>query len=190
MNSCGLWSLLGGSARMRKIRYAVAISLDGHIAGPNGECNWIGTDPEVDFAAFWPQFDTLLMGRRTFELAVQTRGEDAFTSFTGVTPIVFSRTPKQQEHPYVTVVPELNADWVRDLKAQSGKDIWLFGGGSLFRSILDCGLVDGVEVAIIPVLLGGGIPLLPPPYRPTKLRLINHHLYRSGRMSLAYEVQR
>jgi dihydrofolate reductase len=130
------------------------------------------------------------MGRRTFELAVQTRGEAAFTPFTGVTSIVFSRNLKQQDHPYVTVMPELNADWVRDLKGQSGKDIWLFGGSNLFRSFFDCGLVDGVEVAVIPVLLGAGIPLFPPPYSPTKLRLTSHHLYRSGRVSLAYELQR
>jgi dihydrofolate reductase len=175
---------------MRKLRYSVAMSLDGHIAGPNGEYDWIGTDAEVDFTAFWSQFDTLLMGRRTFELAVRTRGEAAFTAFTGVTSIVFSRTLKQQDHPHVTVMPELNADWIRDLKAQSGKDIWLFGGSDLFRSFIDSGLVDGVEVAVIPVLLGAGIPLLPPPYSPTKLRLIRHHLYQSGRMSLAYEVQR
>jgi dihydrofolate reductase len=175
---------------MRKIRYAVAMSLDGHIAGPNGEYDWIGTDAEVDFAALWSQFDTLLMGRRTFELAVQTRGEDAFTAFTGVTSIVFSRTLKPHEHPYVTVMPELNTEWVKDLKARSGKDIWLFGGSDLFRSFFDAGLVDGVEVAVVPVLLGAGIPLLPPPYSPTKLRLISHHLYRSGRMSLAYEVLR
>jgi dihydrofolate reductase len=190
MNGCGLWSLFGGSARVRKIRYAVAMSLDGYIAGPNGEYDWIGTDSEVDFAAFWTQFDTLLMGRRTFELAVQTRGEAAFTAFTGVTSIVFSRILKQQDHPHVTVVPELNADWVGDLKAQSGKDIWLFGGSSLFRSFFDSGLVDGVEVAVIPVLLGAGIPLFPPPYSPTKLRLTNHRLYGSGRASLAYELQR
>jgi hypothetical protein len=108
---------------MRKIRYAVAMSLDGHIAGPKGEYDRIGTDAEVDFAAFWSQFDTLLMGRRTFGLAVRTRGEAAFTVFTGVTSIVFSRTLKQQEHPHATLVPELNADRVRDLKAQNGKDL-------------------------------------------------------------------
>jgi dihydrofolate reductase len=175
---------------MRKIRYAVAMSLDGYIAGPNGEYDWIGTDSEVDFTAFWKQFDTLLIGRRTFELAVQTRGESAFTAFAGVTSIVFSRTLKQQDHPQVTVVPELSTDWVKDLKARRGKDIWLFGGSSLFRSFFDAGLVDGLEVAVIPVLLGAGIPLLPPPYSPTKLQLISHHLYRSGRASLVYEFQR
>ena len=175
---------------MRKIRYAVAMSLDGQIAGPNGEYDWLGTDPEVDFTAFWSQFDTLLMGRRTYDLAVQARGKAAFRAFTGVSSIVFSRTLKQQEHPLVTVMPELKADWVTDLKAQSGKDIWLFGGSSLFRSFFDCGLVDGVEVAVVPMLLGAGIPLLPPPYSPTKLRLISHHLYRSGRMRLVYEVRR
>jgi dihydrofolate reductase len=175
---------------MRKIRCAVAMSLDGQIVGPNEEYDWISADPEVDFVAHWSQFDTLLIGRRTYELAVQTRGKAAFTAFTGVTSFVFSRTLNQQEHPHVTVVAELNADWVRDPKAQSGKDIWLFGGSDLFRSFFDSGLVDGVEVAVIPVLLGAGIPLLPPPYSPTKLRLTGHHVYRSGRVSLAYQVQR
>ncbi|MGA8671052.1 MAG: dihydrofolate reductase family protein [Terracidiphilus sp.] len=174
---------------MRKIRYAVAMSLDGHIAGPHGEYNWIAPDPEVDFAAFWTQFETLLMGRRTYELAVQARGKDAFTAFTGVTSIVFSRTLKQPEHPYVTLLPELNVDRVKGLKAENGKDIWLFGGGNLFRSFLDAGLVDSVEIAVLPILLGDGIPLLPPPYSPTTLRLTSHRLYASGRMPLAYEVQ-
>jgi len=63
------------------------------------------------------------------------------------------------------------------------------GGGGLFRSSLDSGHVDTVEVAVIPVLLGGGVPLLPPPYNPAKLRLLSHKVYRSGRVSLAYEVQ-
>ena len=60
---------------MRRIRYAVAMSLDGFIAGPNGEADWIGIDPEIDFAAIWAQFDTGLMGRRTYEAATKRLGE-------------------------------------------------------------------------------------------------------------------
>jgi dihydrofolate reductase len=172
---------------MRKIRYLVAMSVDGFIAGPNGEADWIAADPEVDFPAIWAQFDTLLMGRRTYEAASKRLGESAFSGFT---TIVFSRTMKPSDRPRVTVMPELNADWVRALKNQSGKDIWFMGGGELFRLFLNSGSVDSVEVSVIPVLLGGGIPLLPPPYSPAKLRLVANKVYRSGRVSLAYEVLR
>ncbi|HEX3351567.1 MAG TPA: dihydrofolate reductase family protein [Terriglobales bacterium] len=171
---------------MRKIRYLVAMSLDGFIAGPNGEADWIGVDPEIDFAAIWAQFDTLLLGKRTYEAASKRLGEKAFT---GITTIVFSRTMKPQDHPRLTVVSQLSANWVQALKNQGGKDIWLMGGSELFRSFLDSGAVDSVEVTVIPVLLGSGVPLLSPPYTPARLRLSSSKIYRSGRVSLAYEIQ-
>jgi dihydrofolate reductase len=172
---------------MRKIRYRVAMSVDGYIAGPNGEADWIGVDPEVDFAAIWAQFDTLLMGRRTYEVAPRRLGEGPFT---GITSIVVSRTMKREHEPGITVLSNLNAEWVNALKTGKGKDIWLFGGSRLFRSFLDSGYVDMVEVTVIPVMLGNGVPLLPPPFSPARLRLLSNKVYRSGRVSLAYEVQR
>src|SRR5271169_3077583 len=128
---------------MRKIRYAVAMSVDGYIAGPNGEADWIDIDPDFDFAGLWAQFDSGLMGRRTYEAARKRLGEAAFA---GITTIVFSRTKQPQDYPEVTVVSELNPDWVQALRARSGKDIWLFGGSELFSAFLDSGLVDTVEV--------------------------------------------
>jgi dihydrofolate reductase len=89
----------------------------------------------------------------------------------------------------MTVVSEVKPDWVQELKSRSGKDIWLFGGSRLFRSFLDSGLVDTVEVTVMPVLLGDGVPLLPPPYGTTKLRLVSHKMYKSGGVSLNYEVR-
>src|SRR5919112_5234461 len=151
---------------MRRVRYAVAASLDGYIAGPKGEADWIVMDPEIDFAAMFEQFDTFLLGRRTFE-AMGSAGQGGSP---GMKTLVFSRTLRQQDYPGVTIVAEGMEETVAALRAAPGKDIWLYGGGSLFRSLLDAGLVDTVEVAIIPVLLGGGVPLLPPPAKQTRLK--------------------
>jgi dihydrofolate reductase len=107
-----------------------------------------------------------------------------------VKTFVFSRTLRQQDYPRVTIVAEGMEETVTALRAEPGKDIWLFGGGSLFRSLLDAGLVDTVEVAIMPVLLGEGIPLLPPPAKHTKLKLTGQKLYsKTGIVLLEYSVE-
>jgi len=169
---------------MRRVRYAVATSLDGYIAGPKGEADWIIMNPEIDFRAVFEQFDTFLIGRRTFELMARAgRGETP-----GMKTFVFSRTLRQQDYTGVTVVAEKSDETVAALRAEAGKDIWLFGGGSLFRSLLDAKLVDTVEVAVIPVLLGEGVPLLASPARLTKLKLTGHKVYKAGIVSLEYTV--
>lgn len=168
---------------MRKVRYCVAASLDGYIAGPNGEADWIPMDPEIDFAALFQQFDTLLVGRRTFE--TMQGGCD----MPGMKSYVFSRTLKQRHRAGVTAVSGDAEETVAELKRAAGKDIWLFGGGSLFRSLAAAHLVDTVEVAVVPVLLGGGVPLLPTPAARVQLQLTSHKVYGTGIVSLEYAVR-
>jgi dihydrofolate reductase len=170
---------------MRRVRYIVATSLDGYIAGSDGGADWIAHEPSYDFRALFAQFDTFLIGRRTYEtMSGAGRG-----STPGVKSFVFSKTLRQEDHPGVTLVAGSAKPLIDALRAEAGKDIWLFGGGELFRSLLEEGLVDTVEVAISPVLLGGGIPMLPPPGGRAKLELTGHHVYGSGMIAIQYAVK-
>jgi dihydrofolate reductase len=170
---------------MRKVIYGGAMSLDGYIAGPNGEYDWIVMDPAMDFAEFATRFDTYLIGRKTFE-AMRGMGS---TSVPGIQNIVFSRTLKQSDHPSVTISADAESV-VAELRTRPGKDIALFGGGELFRSLLAAGLVDSIGVSVIPVLLGGGVPLLPPPATRATLRLTKQRLYeKTGTIGLEYDIE-
>ena len=172
---------------MRQVRYSVAMSLDGYIAGPNGESDWILMDPDIDFQTLFEGFDTIIMGRKTYEATSQPGSEGGMP---GMQTYVFSRTLRPADHPSVTV-SDNPQEAIKALKAQAGKDIWLFGGGSFFRGGLQLGLVDAIEVAIIPVLLGTGIPLLPQPATLAELKLVRHQVYeKTGTVSLEYSVIR
>jgi dihydrofolate reductase len=171
---------------VRRVRYRVSVSLDGYIAGPKGEYDWIARDPDIDFRALFDEFDTALLGRRTYEI---TRSPDAPPWPPGMSVYVFSRTLRQCDHPEVTIVADKLEETLAALRAKSGKDIWLFGGGSLFRSVIGAGLVDTVEVAVSPILLGEGAPLLLSPARQAKLSLTGHKVYKTGIVLLQYEVK-
>lgn len=172
---------------MRLVRFGGAISLDGYIAGPEGEYDWIVQDPERDFAATMAELDTFLIGRKTFEVMVKARQANPPK---GIEYIVFSKTLKGEDYPLVRMEREPERV-VRELLKNPGKDISVFGGGELFRSLLKAGLVDRIEVSIVPVLLGSGIPMLPAPADRTKLKLLKHRLYvKTGTMRLEYEILR
>ena len=169
---------------MRRLVYSVAASLDGFIAGPNGEYDWIVQDPAFDFAALWDRFDTLLMGRLTYEVAI-TRLD--FLTRMGKKIVVVSTTLDPAKYPGATILAEKVSDSIAKLKAEPGKDIWLMGGGALFRGLLDAGLVDSVEVAVSPVLLGSGVPLIPVG-RCHTLRLAESKMLPSGILVLSYRT--
>src|SRR3954462_8516133 len=143
----------------KRLRYQVAVSLDGFIVGPNGEYDWIVSDPSIDFGGLYKQFDTVLVGRQTYEV-MPAQGRHG--AMPGLEVIVFSRSLAPATYPGVRIVNDDPREVVATLKKKPGRDIWLFGGGTLFRSLLDAGLVDRVEVAVMPVLIGAGIPLVQP----------------------------
>jgi dihydrofolate reductase len=168
---------------MRRVRYHVACSLDGFIAGSNGEFDWIVADPEIDFAALFRQFDTAVIGRGTFEFMLKHGN----TYLPGLKMVVASRTLRRSDYPEVSLVADAGTA-VAELRSQPGKDIWVFGGANLFSSLADRNLVDTVEVAIMPVLLGRGTPLASHLESPRKLTLRGQKIYNSGVVSLEYAM--
>ena len=169
---------------MRRLRYNVAMTLDGFIADPAGGYDWIIMDPAIDFRALFAQFDTFVMGRKTFEVTAKT---EFMQMIAGKEIVVFSRTLAGEDYPGVRVTRESPANVVRELKERPGKDIWLFGGGDLCRQLVDADLVDTVEVAVMPVLLTQGIPALPPGL-PLSLALESGQVLPSGIVMLSYAV--
>jgi len=172
---------------MRPVRYNVAASLDGFIADADGGFDWIPQDSAVDFAAIFARVDTVLLGRRSYEV-VRRMGGVPWKPGTRV--YVFSRTLKQADHPDVTVVAHDAASVADGLRQEEGDgEIWLYGGGELFGSLLGAGQVDRVEVTVVPMLLGTGVPLVAPGASMTALRLIDTRRYPSGMVTLSYAVQ-
>ncbi|KAF5236743.1 hypothetical protein FANTH_11150 [Fusarium anthophilum] len=173
---------------MPRLRYNVAASLDGYIASPDGSTPWIIEDPNIDFPALYAEFDYFIMGRKTYEVMQSFGTDNPLSKRPKESVIVASRTMSQHHFPNVTVIQENVLDYIRRLKINDGKDIWLMGGGHLAAQCLEAHLVDTVEIAIMPTLLGTGINLISSVPQNVKLQLLNSTSLGSGILMTQYKV--
>lgn len=169
---------------MRKIVAGFAASLDGYITGPNGEYDWILIDKEIDFAEQFKRFDTYFFGRKSYE-AILAMGSKPTP---GIQHFVFSNTLTSVASHY-TLLKEPIKEKVLQLKQQEGKDIAVYGGASLLASLLDLQLVDEISIAIIPVLLGKGKPMVEELNEKVWLHLVNIRTYSNGTVQASYDVK-
>jgi dihydrofolate reductase len=146
---------------MRKVTYGAACSLDGFIAGPNHEVDWLymSKDVQAIMADYWARIDTVLMGRKTWEVAQRMGSGGESAMMAGIQSFVFSRTLKAIPPGQGRLVSDAAGEFVRDLKRRPGKEICVFGGGDFARSLFEAGAIDEVGLNVHPVLLGAGIPL-------------------------------
>jgi dihydrofolate reductase len=174
---------------MRKVTFGGANSLDNYIARPDHAVDWLlwGKEAAAVMANFWKTIDTVLMGRKTYEVAV--RSGHGGGSGKGIKTYVFSRTLAEGTRGGVTVIGQDAVGFVRDLKGRDGRDICLMGGGELARSLFEAGLIDEVGFNIHPVLLGSGIPLFHPMSRQVDLELCECRAFKNGCVYVSYRVK-
>jgi dihydrofolate reductase len=178
---------------MRKVVYSLTNSLDNFIARADGAYDWILMDDEImsEFPKLFASFDAVSMGRKTYDITFTQDPESGqeTSGFMGMKTYVFSRTVKDASNPGVSIISDNAGEFVRKLKNESGKDIWLMGGGILAASLLREHLVDEISLAIQPVLLGSGIPLFPDLGLQVDLQLLEIKSYKNGIVNLTYRVK-
>lgn len=175
---------------MRKVVYGGACSLDGYLARDDGSVDWLMFSDEVAelMKDSWARFDCMLMGRRTYEVAMANTPVGS-TDDSGIETYVFSTTMDPNEHTGATIVSTGGADLVRSLKAKDGKDVCLMGGGVLAASLFDAGVIDEVGFNIHPILLGSGIPSFLRIARQTDLELLECKQLMNGCVYVLYKVR-
>jgi dihydrofolate reductase len=174
---------------MRKVTFGGASSLDNYLARPDHAVDWLlwGKEAAAVMNDYWKTIDTVLMGRKTYEVAVKS-GHVGGT-YPGMSTYVFSRTLSEGLRDGVTAVRRDAAEFVRHLKQQDGKDICLMGGGELARSLFEAALIDEIGFNIHPVLLGSGIPLFHPMTSQIDLELLECRAFTNGCVYVTYRVK-
>ncbi|HSE33464.1 MAG TPA: dihydrofolate reductase family protein [Pyrinomonadaceae bacterium] len=173
---------------MRKVTFGGANSLDNFFARKDDAVDWLLWDKEVNqiMKTYWKTIDTVIMGRRTYEVAARMGGGGEQP---GVKTFVLSRTLKKLRNKKVELVSEDAAEFVRRLKQQKGKDICVMGGGKLAKSLFEAELIDELGFNVHPVLLGSGIPLFYEMPRQIDLELLSCQQLSNGCVVLRYRVK-
>lgn len=168
---------------MRRIILFIASSLDGYIASPDGSFNWLFTDQDYGYTPFIAEVDTLLVGRRTWDQLL------SFSEYPyGDREVfVFSRSRAEERDEHGTFVAGDIPEFVRDLRERPGKDIWLVGGAEIVHEFLKHDLIDEHIVSVHPILLGGGIPLYPPPFPTRRLALRKVESFDTGLVQMTFD---
>ena len=172
---------------MRKVTFGVANSLDNYIARKDHAVDWLlwGKEAASVTAKFWKTIDTVVMGRKTYEVALKS----GTTSYPGVRNYVFSRTMQESRDEAVEIISEDAAGFVRKLKNQKGKGICVMGGGELAKSLFEANVIDEIGLNIHPVLLGSGIPLFLPMEHQLDLELLECKIFKNGCVLVTYRVK-
>lgn len=178
---------------MRTVTYGAACSLDGFIADANDAVDWLHFSRDVTdvVAKYWATVDAMLMGRKTWAVAVaagESEGEIGASAVGDVKTYVFSRTLTRIDRPGVTLVQDDPGEFVRRLKAQPGKGICVMGGGELACSLFNAGVIDDVGLNVHPVLLGAGVPLFRDAGRRIALELVDSRTIDGGCVLSNYRV--
>lgn len=183
------------SDRSRRILLDLAVTLDGFIEGPKGEVDWCIMDPDMDFKNFLQQIDTILYGRKSYDLwgkykpdsDVSDTENEIWELVHSKEKYVFSRTQNRPEN-NVTFISENIENEITKLKNMPGKDIWLYGGSSLITTFINLGLVDEIRLSVHPIILGEGKPLFIDIKQRVNLNLVETKRFSSGVVQLCYQL--
>ena len=189
---------------MRKLISFMHISLDGFVAGPNGEMNWIKADQELfdHVGKRIAEADTALYGRKTYDMMEgywPTAGDAPDASkhdkehsnwYKKAHKIVLSRSMKDADLPNTTIISDNLADKINEIKQKQGPDIAVFGSPSATHALIELGLIEGYWLFLNPTILGKGIPLFTNIKDMTKLKLLDTRRFTNGVVELSYTVER
>lgn len=178
---------------MRKVTFGGANSLDNFFAREDGAMDWLMWSDEAAelMNDFWPRVDTIVMGRKTYEVALANNPPaEAETDPNSIKTYVFSRTlPTGETDGGAEIVAGDPGEFIRKLKEEDGKDICIMGGGDLARTLLEAGVIDEIGFNIHPVLLGSGIPLFYKMKKQIDLEMLECKPFKNGCVYVLYLVK-